>query len=195
MDLTPLSLGSMSIEFVHEQAILLWIEAKMNPAHAKLWIDDNPNLAVGIFFTLTDQVWPPDVPKVSNSIDLCHVLSQAFGQPPLTEEQTEALRVKSVTLALQYERGGGPMRLIGYLAWAHRIGYALAVIAMVVSGFSFWLIGLAVAVWLCYGAARTAARNLRLEGRPAWEVPVIATIHLAALLALYSVSIVRLVQG
>lgn len=123
------------------------------------------------------------------------MLSHAFGQPPLTEEQTKVLNIKAMALFQEYTRGGGPIRFFGYLRWANGVGYALAVIALVVSGFSFWVIGLAVSVWWCYGAARTAAGMRQAEARPDWEVPVIATIHLGALLALYLVTIFRLVSS
>jgi len=184
---TPIPLGSRSIEEIYEQAILLWIASKVkNP-------DINP--AHGIYFALTDEVWPPDVTEVNNSIELCAVLSQAFGQPPLTEDQTKALNVKAMALFVEYTRGGGPIRLLSYVTWANGIGYVLAVVSIVMSGLSFWVIGLTVAVWACYGAARTAARMRREEHRPSWDVPVFAALHLAALLALYCVSISRLVSG
>jgi hypothetical protein len=184
--LMALYLGSRSIEEVHEQAILLWIHAKtqdrtIDPAH-------------GIYFALTDQTWPPGTPEVSNAIELCSVLNQAYGQPPLTAEQTKALNLKAAALFIEYERGGGPIRATTYIAWANGIGYVLAVIATAVSGFSFWVVGLAVTVWLCYGAARTAARMRREEARPDWEVPVIATMHLISLVALYVVTVIRLVS-
>ena len=187
MATAPIPLGSRSMEEIHEQAILHWIASKVkNP-------DINP--AHGIYFALTDEVWPPDVPEVSNSIELCAMLSQAFGQPPPTEDQTKALNIKAMALFIKHTRGGGPIHFIRYIAWAHKIGYLLAVISIVVSGLSFWVIGLVLAVWWCHGAARMAAGMRREEHRPSWEFPVIATLHFFALLALYCVSLFRLVSG
>lgn len=183
---SPLQLGSRSIQEVHEQAILLWIHSKTR--------DKETNPAHGIFFALTNETWPRSVSEVGNAIELCGVLSQAFGQPPLTEEQTKSLNARALRLFVEHSRGVGTMRFVGYLTWANRLGYVLAAITLGLTGLSYWVIGLAVAVWSCHGAARAAVGMRREEPRPEWELPVIANLHLGTLLALYVVSILRLMS-
>lgn len=187
MAMKTASLGTRTIEEIHEQAILLWIHSKkkdpeLNPAH-------------GIFIALTNNAWPTGLPEVSNAIELCSILNQAFGLPPLSENEAKALNVKALSVFNDYKRSMGPIRFFGHLIWANRLAYVLALASLVVSGRSWLVIGLAVAVWLCFGAARTAARMGKEESRPSWEVPVIAAMHLVALIGLYAVSLFHLLKS
>lgn len=96
-------MGTRTIEDVHDSAIQLWIAAKQkNP-------ESNP--AEGIYFVLTNEIWPAGVPVVSNIIDLCAVLNEAMGQPSLTDEQRRAIHAKYRALLEQHKSGCGPIRL------------------------------------------------------------------------------------
>lgn len=181
------SLGTRTIEEIHEQAISLWIHSKHK--------DKSVNPAAGIYFALTDTAPPKDVTEVENAIDLCSVLNRAFGLPAITEEERTQLNAKAFVLYHDYTKGRSPLQQVAYLVWANRIGYVLGGVALALSGLSWWVFGLAAAVWLCFGAARTAGRMARSEARPSWEVPTIATMHLAALAGLYVAAIVHLVRG
>lgn len=182
-----LSQGTRTIEEIHEQAIGLWILSKHR--------DPDSNPAHGIYFAITEERWPSGITEVTNAIDLCDLLSLTFGHQPLSDEERKALKAKAIYLYQQYEAGGGPLRFYSYLTWANRIAYLLAATALVVSGFSWWVVGLVVAVFMCFGAARTAARMAKQEPRPSWEVPVIGAMHLASLIGLYTISILHLVRG
>ena len=187
MTLTSISLQNRKLDEIHERAILLWIQAKAkNP-------EDSP--ARGIFFVLTNESWPRGMPEPRDAVELCSVLSQAFGEPPLAEDARENLNARAFALFQQYSRGGGPARLFIYLKWANRVGYAIGLLSLILAGFSWWVVGLGFAVWSCFGAARTAAR-MRNEGpRPSWEVPAIGVMRLVALVGLYAASVVNVLNG
>ena len=181
-----LSLGSRSLRELHESAILLWIDAKKR--------DSQSNPAHGVFFALTMETWPVGVAEVSNAIDLCDVLSEAMGQPRLTEEQRRALNATAVILLAQYESGLSLFHVSRFLKWPTRIAYLLGASAQLHSGFSWWVAGLMVATWLCFGAAKTAARMSKEELRPAWELPLIGWMHIAALIALVVAAFLHIYQ-
>jgi hypothetical protein len=186
MTLPRVSLAAQSLDDIHERAILLWIQAKQaNP-------EENP--AHGIYFVLTNKSWPYGLPEPNDAIELCSILSQTFGDPPLSEDARNRLNVKAFALFHEYTRGRGPVRIFAYLKWANRVGYALALLSLSLSGFSWWVVGLGFAVWSCFGAARTATR-MRDDGpRPSWEVPAISLMHFIALVALYTASVVKLLS-
>lgn len=177
-------LGVQKIEDVHERAIKLWIHATAK--------DENVDPADGIFFVITGNSWPSEVPKVDNAIDLCSVLNGAFGLPPLSEEDEKALNLRALALFHNYRSGRSPIQFFTSLVWANRVAYVVAAISLLVSGLSWWVVALGAAVWSCFGAARTAVRMRREQRRPEWEFPAIAAMHLVALLALYVVSVVHL---
>jgi len=179
--------GTRTIEEIHEQAIGLWIlskhrDADLNPAH-------------GIYFAITEESWPGDAPEVTNVIALCALLSEVFGHGPLSDEERQNLNARAVYMFEQYEAGRGPLRFLSYFRWANRVAYAVGLVALLVSGLSWWVIGLMFAVWMCFGAARTAARMGRHEPRPSWEVSAIGAMHLAALVGLYTMSILHPMRG
>lgn len=183
---THVLLGTRTIEDVHEEAILLWIAARRR--------DTDPNPAQGIYFALTGQPWPTGVPEVANAIDLCALLSEVTGQQPLSDDQRRALNAKALHLSLIHDSGGGPLRLYGYSIWANRIAYGLGAVSMLVSGPSWWIAGLMFGAWSCFGAARAAAGMRNQEPRPSWEVPLIAAMYFVALVSLYVVSVIHLVN-
>lgn len=179
--------GTRTIEEIHEQAIGLWILSKHR--------DPESNPAHGIYFAITEEPWPGGTPEVTNAIDLCDLLNRTFGHQPLSDEERNALNAKAIYMYQQYEAGGGPLRFYSCLTWANRLACVLAVAALVASGLSWWVVGLVVAVFMCFGAARTAARMAKQEPRPSWEVPTIGAMHLASLIGLYTISILHLVRG
>lgn len=181
------SLGTRTIEEIHEQAISLWIHSKHK--------DETVNPAAGIYFALTDTAPPKDVTEVQNAIDLCSFLNRAFGLPGITEERRAQLNAKAVVLYHDHTKGRSPLQQVTYLVWANRIGYVLGGVALALSGISWWVLGLAAAVWLCFGAARAASGRARSEARPSWEVPAIATMHLVALAGLYVAATVHIFKG
>ena len=183
MAMRQVSLGQRSIDDIHEQAIHLWIQAKL--------IDPDKNPADGIFFALTDELRPPELPMANNAIDLCLILNKAFGLAQPTDEQVKTLNAKALATFIQYEEKGGRMPL--RIAWVNRVAYALALLSLVVSGWSWLIFGLVAAVWLCNGAARTAVQMQNEEPRPSWESPLIIALHWAAITATCFMSVVRLV--
>ena len=143
---------------------------------------------------LTNESWPLGLPEPNDAIELCSILSRTFGEPPLSEDGRNRLNAMALGLFHEYSRGRGPVRFLAYLRWANRVGYLLGLVSLILSGFTWWVVGLGFAVWSCFGAARTAAR-MRNEGpRPSWEVPAIALMHLVALVGLYTASIAHLLE-
>lgn len=177
-------LANKELADLHDRAIGLWIAVKER--------DPDVNPAEQIFLVLTGQPWPAGVAVADNTIELCSILNESFGAPPLSDEERRALNVRAFLLAEQHSRGLSPIRFFGYLRWANSIGYAVALASLLLVGFSWWVLGLSFAVWSCFGAARAAARMRDQEPRPDWELPAIACMHLVALLALYAVSVTRL---
>lgn len=187
MVIPRLDLAGRSLAELHERAIQLWIEV------ATRFPEQNPAFAV--FFALTDQSWPAGVPVVKDAIELCSVLNEVFGAPPLSEDEKAALSVRALELLRQHSRGLGPVQLMAYLKWANLGAYALGVLALLVSGLSWWVLGLAFAVWSCFGAARTAGR-MRNRGvpRPSWELPALSAMHLVTLGGLYVAALLHLLR-
>jgi hypothetical protein len=137
MTLPSTTIEPRKLAEIHERAILLWIQAKAK--------DSKENPARRIFFVLTNDSWPRGLPEPSDAIELCSVLSQAFGEPPLSEDARQNLNARAFALFHQYSRGGGPARWFVYLKWANRVGYANGVASLVLAGFSWWVLGLGFA--------------------------------------------------
>ena len=177
-------LGAQAIDEIHSQAILLWIHSKLK--------NESLNPAHGIYFAITNQTWPQGAPEVGNAIDLCSMLNQAYGLPGLSKEEAGRLSYKALVLFERCSNGRSPIHWGLLLVWVNKIAYALAGVSLLVSGFSWWVLGLIFAVWICFGAGLRAAQMERIEPRPAWVVPTIAAMYLTSLVALYAVSLLHL---
>lgn len=181
------SMGTRTIQDVHESAILLWIAAKDR--------DPQSNPAHGIYFALTNETWPSGVSEVSNAIDLCNVLNESMGKPRLTEDQMRDLCIKAMALFEVHKSGRSPFQLFGYLTWANRLAYFMGAVSLILSGLSLWIVGLILATWWCFGAAQTAAAWMSMgKSRPAWEFPIIASLHIVALIALVVAALLHIHQ-
>jgi len=172
---------------LHQRAILLWIYAKKRDASA--------NPAEGIFFALTDGVWPSGISLAENTIQLCDVLNEVKGWAPLTEEGKHRLNSQALMLMQQNEKGRTSLNLAKILPWLDRSGYLLGFLSFLLTGFSWWILILMFSVWSCHGAARTAVAFAKKEARPSWEVPALGLLHAIALLGLLSVAIVRMAMS
>ena len=174
------------IKDIHARAVELWVHRK------RVEPDSNPSAA--IIFALTDSTRPSNVPEPENTVELCEAINQIKGWPPLNDGERKAIDAAGILAYEAQERGSGSINQVLKLIWANRIGYLLGCVALIVAGFSWWILGLLVATWWAMGAARMCVQFQRTEGRPSWELPVHILIHMACLVGLYAISIYRIIQ-
>lgn len=186
MTATRISLGGRTIDEIHEQAILLWYDIKQR--------DPDQNPSGTIYWTLTDEVWPSDVPRVTTAIDLCDVLRGRFGYPHLTTDERRSLNAKAVCICAQHDARKSPIMLFRYMMWATRAGYLLGFVSLIRSGFSWWVAGLMFAAWSCFGTTRMSAQARTKMKTPEWRLPVNGLLHVIALLGLYVASLLHLLR-
>ena len=62
--------------------------------------------------------------------------------------------------------------------------YALGFFSLAISGFSWLIVGLIIAVWWARGAITMCMQKQELEGGPGWEFPLHVIVHVVLMLAL-----------
>lgn len=167
----------LPINDTYVRAVELWVHMKLK--------DENINPADGIIYALTDSIRPRGVPEPCNTVQLCEVLAQMQGLPPLTSEEKRKIEVQ-VMLALEEQlRGRGTVIWGQRIVWMNRIGFLLGAVAL---GFDFtwWTLAVMAATWFAFGSARAASQ---MNDQPSWVAPTYAIAHLFFLAVLYCMSI------
>lgn len=176
------------MDSLHEQAVRLWVQQELQ--------GDHPAVGSAITFTLLDKL-PPDGVEPRTPVEICELLNSLRGLPPLTHD--DKLRIQAMESALTVESRrrmlirGVPITY--YLDPVIRYSaYVLALSSLLIAGWSWGVVTLAVMTWWSRGAMTMGFQKQRVEGGPSWEMPAHLFIYWGFLLACFIYSLVHILS-
>jgi hypothetical protein len=167
---------------IHKRAIELWVVSKIQ--------NKKFNPAPFILSQLTGQSQCPGEPQ--NAVQLCEIINDVRGFDRFTHDDLQ--EIQNYCRAIFEAEKGSRMSTTDWLNWT---GYLLAPVSIAIGGFSWWILGFAIATWWANGALALAAERQgaekSLECPPAQETSVQFILHVLALGGLIGFSIYNVI--
>jgi hypothetical protein len=171
---------AINAEDVYDRIMQMWLHMKQrNPEMSQ---DD---LVTGVYFSVTNEAWPEDLPQGKTALDICEAVNHRLGLPKLTYEQMTSIAERIVPNRKEAVKFARMHR-------SHSIIKGLVAVATVtvifIAGMNWVLFAFAASVFVTDGVTKAASAMHENDQVSSGAVGFLFICHVLATLGTFALS-------